>query len=74
MGNIDYRQQITSVFKFNNDMMAVCDQYGKQIPFYQGLKTYKRMKQIKSRIIRQKNKVIEWVGFEFGEFERGVRR
>lgn len=54
---MEYKQMITDVFIFPNDMVAVTDQNGKQMPKFQGKRTFKLMKKIKDRISRQKTSV-----------------
>jgi hypothetical protein len=56
----DYKHRIAAVFVFKNGMIAVFDQWGKQMPFFQGRRDFKRMKQIKDRIERQLPCGVEW--------------
>jgi len=44
-----------------NDLLMVFDQNGEQMPNFQGERTYKSMKKIKDRIVRQKTPVT-WRG------------
>ena len=41
-------------------MVAVFDQFGHQMPFFQGRRDFKTMKRIKDRINRQKPCGVEW--------------
>jgi len=58
----EYKHRITTVFVFPNKMVAVCDQNGQQMPFFQGRKD-EVMPRIKRRLDRQKGKVV-WHGVE----------
>ena len=44
-----------------NDVLAVFDQNGEQMPQFQGERTFKVMKKIKDRIVRQKT-AVTWIG------------
>ena len=51
-----YKHLIRDVFVFPNGMIAVCDQNGEQMPFFQGRKE-EAMPKIKRRLDRQRGKV-----------------
>lgn len=57
----EYKQRISAVYVFKNGMVAVFDQRGQQMSFFQGRRDFKRMKQIKDRIDRQKPCGVEWL-------------
>lgn len=52
-----YKQMIMHVYIFKNGMVAVFDQNDKQMPKFQGRRSFKLMNKIKNRIVRQKTKV-----------------
>jgi len=54
----EYKHKITTIFVFLNDMVAVCDQKGEQMPFFQG-KREEALPRIKRRLTRQKG-VVEY--------------
>lgn len=56
----EYRHKIKTIFIFTNGMVAVFDQNGQQMPFFQGRKE-EVMPKIKRRLNRQKGSV-EWYG------------
>jgi len=58
----NYKHRIKSVFVFQNGMVAVCDQNGEQMPYFQGEKA-KAIPRIKRRLDKQKG-VVEWHGCE----------
>ena len=60
-----YKHIITAVYVFKNGIVAVFDQNGQQMPFFQGRKE-EAMPKIKRRLDRQKGKV-EWYGLEILE-------
>jgi len=57
-----YKHRITTVFVFQNGMVAVSDQHGQQMPFFQGRKQ-DAMPRIKRRLDQQKG-VVTWYGIE----------
>ena len=50
-------KRIKSVFRFNNGMVAVCDQFGNQMPNYQG-----RWTDMRESILRDAPEDTEWNG------------
>ena len=56
----EYKHRISTVFVFPNAMVAVCDQNGEQMPFFQGRKEV-AMHRIKRRLDRQKG-AVTWYG------------
>jgi len=53
-----YKQMITHVYVFTNNMVAVFDQNGQQMPKFQGERTFNLMDKIKNRIKRQGTTVL----------------
>jgi hypothetical protein len=53
---MNYKRRIAAVYVFKNGMVAVFDQWGIQLPFFQG-KRSEAMPKIKSRLDRQKGSV-----------------
>jgi hypothetical protein len=60
-----YKHIIKTVFLFQNGLVAVTDQNGEQIAFFQGRKDEVMLK-IKRRLENQKG-IVEWKGFDFGD-------
>lgn len=56
----DYKHKITTVYVFENGMVAVFDQNDEQMPFFQGRKE-EAIPKIKRRLERQKG-IVEWHG------------
>jgi hypothetical protein len=54
-----FKQNITAVYVFKNGMIAVFDQFGTQIPFFQGRQS-EAMPKIKRRIARQMPCNVRW--------------
>lgn len=63
----NYKHIIAEIFVFRNGMVAVLDQNGKQMPFFQGLQK-EVMRKLKARLDRQKTPII-WKVQESANFD-----